>query len=194
MYFETDSDVVDLDISLLEDVLQPLEDALIKINEKIEIAKKESIDLDSSGLLDTGEHIVGLAFTACQKYMSSTFRQSGLKKEAAFKLGGNTTSGVSYVYIINAGANYWKHCDEWETITAVSVPDSEMVEIIARDYDRLEKIAKRTINTIQNASSWGDYTCSNLLAAITTTETLSFLPLIPILLEWRNALIDAEAL
>lgn len=191
MYLKFDSGVLDDDMSLLEDVLRPLEEALIKINEKIELAKKESRDLDSSGLLDKGEHIIGLSFTACQKYMSSTFRQSGLSKETAFKLGQKHISGESCVYIINAVANYWKHCDEWKTFTAISVPDSEMMEIIIRDYECLENIAKRTVNTIEKVSSWADYTCANVLAAITDTEKLSVIALIPILLEWRNALISS---
>lgn len=192
MYLKSGAVILDSDLYLLEDVLHPLEEALIKINEKIEIAKKEAKDLDSSGLLDTGEHIIGLAFTACQKYISSTFRQSGLKKENAFKLGPNHSSGESYAYIINAAANYWKHCDEWEIITAASVPDSEMMEVIIRDYERLENIAQRTVNTIENASSWSSYTCSNVLAAITSAEKISTLALIPILLEWRKTLINSK--
>jgi hypothetical protein len=192
MYLIFDSGILDDDMSLLEYVLQPLEEALIKINEKIEIAKIEARDLDATGLLDRGEHLIGLAFTACQKYMSSTFRQSGFKKEAAFKLGQNHSSGESYAYIIHAVANYWKHCDEWKTTTAILVSDSEMMEIIIRDYELLEKIAKRTVNTIEKVSSWADYTCANVLAAITDTEKLSVLALIPILLEWRDTLINSK--
>lgn len=187
MYLKLGSAILDYDVDLLKDVLNALEDALIKVDDEI----KKSSDPDSLGLFDRGEHIIGLAFTACQKYISSTFGQSGLEKQKAIKLGPMNQHGESYVSIINAVANYWKHCDEWETITALPKSDSEMVEIVVRDYARLDTRSKTTINTIEKASSWSDYTCSNALAAITKTERISVLALIPILVEWRNA-IDKE--
>lgn len=194
MFIISDAEILDLDITLLEDVLRPLDEALIRINERVEIAKNESSDLDSSGLFDTGEHIIGLAFTACQKYMSSTFSKSGIKKEDALNCGPKHVSGERCARIIHAAANYWKHCDEWDKITAVPIPDSQMMQVITRDYGRLENRQKLAINTIENVSSWSDYTLSNVLIEITLTNKLSVLELIPILLEWRNALISNEAI
>jgi len=49
-------------------------------------------------------------------------------------------------------------------------------------------MASNTINTIEMVTPWADYTCSNVLASITSTNKLTLLALIPFLEEWRDEL------
>jgi hypothetical protein len=49
----------------------------------------------------------------CQKYINASYRASGLKRSEAIARGPMYSSD-SYVKVVDAAANYWKHHGEWD--------------------------------------------------------------------------------
>ncbi|WP_042955289.1 hypothetical protein [Pseudomonas sp. G5(2012)] len=179
MFLKIDGGYADWDFDFLSGFLEHLD---IKLS-LIDAAIKKSRDPDSDGLCDQGEYIIGVGFTAVQRYIGSTYKWLGFDKLNALRVPPEVKDGLCFVEIVNAGANYWKHLDEWD-IRAVC----------RRDVDALNgnKNAVRTIETIEKITPWADYTCSNLLAALLGDEPLKLSLLLPKIAEWRSNL-DAQA-
>ncbi|MGZ8410435.1 MAG: hypothetical protein ACXWVS_11055 [Hyphomicrobium sp.] len=191
MYMKIGNDFGDADLYFLKDILIMLDAKLLELDCKIQEARKNSIDPEGLGLFDKGEYIIGMGFAACQRYMTSTFGPMKVEKEDALKIGPNHENGESIATIINAAANYWKHCDEWRHVSFAREPESNMVVAILHDIDILTGHQKKTIKQIETVTPWADYTCSNLLASLIKTSELSELRLsllVPFLEEWRNQL------
>lgn len=89
----------------------------------------------------------------------------------------DAAGGVSVVQAINAGANYWKHLDEWGLRT-----------IVNRDIENLSPMARQTIYTIASVTPWADYTCSDLLTVLTGGSEGILCRLLPLVTEWRDNL------
>jgi hypothetical protein len=174
MYLKSGDDFFDYDLNFLEDFFTFLDAKLDDLQRRID----ESPDPDQLGLFDDGEYLAGLGFVACQRYLSSTFGWKSIEKGEALDTGPKHLRGKTYARILHSAANYWKHADEWDS-TAVMTRD---ITALKRD-DEL-----RTIRTIQSVTPWSEYTCFNLLAALTNTEKPRFADLIPILITWRKLL------
>ena len=81
---------------------------------------------------------------------------------------------VSLVAAINAGANYWKHVDEW-------------IEIINKPEDAdLKGSALKTLKQIEAVTPWEDYTCANLLAVLLEGQAFELSGLLAGIEEWRD--------
>jgi hypothetical protein len=188
MYMKIGNDFDDADLYFLKDILIMLDAKLLELDCKIQEARRNSRDPDALGLFDRGEYIIGMGFAACQRYMTSTFCPIIVEKEIALRIGPNHENGESVATIINAAANYWKHCDEWRENSLTIEPESDMAKVIMRDFNKLTGPQKKTITQIETVTPWADYTCSNILAYLTKTRELRLSLLVPLLEEWRNQL------
>ena len=130
MYLKLDDGYADGDLQLLAQHLEHLDDALAGLNDRI----SASPDPDAEGLLDTGEYFIGAGFAAVQRYLSATYPYLEIAKSEALTVPPDAGGGVSVVQAINAGANYWKHLDEWG-----------LRNIVFRDMNSLSRIARQTI-------------------------------------------------
>lgn len=181
MYLKFDDGVVDDDLAFLRDLFTLLDARLTNLQKRID----ECPDPDGMGLCDEGEYLAGLGFVACQRYLASTYGQHRLKKELALAMGPRHHGGQSFVSIINAVANYWKHVDEWDTTTIIASDPDGLNRIILRDPDRLTPIQRKTIKVIDSVTEWSYYTCTNVLFEL-TNPVVQFAALIPLLEAWRD--------
>ena len=86
------------------------------------------------------------------------------------------SNGVSFAGAVNAGANYWKHLEEWvETLNKSDSAD-------------LQGAALKTLRQLEAVTPWEEYTCANLLAILLEGEALELSRLLPKIAEWRNNL------
>ena len=130
-------DYADGNMSLLRRHLELLDIELTRISSAIGKSK----DPESEGLCDWGEYFVGHGFIAIQQYIASTYPQFKMEKSKALELPPMAKNGPTVVKALNAGANYWKHMEEW------GLRDPKI--IIQRDVDRLENsVVARCISTI----------------------------------------------
>jgi hypothetical protein len=143
----------------------------------ISAAIKASSDPESEGLCEAGEYFIGHGFVAIQRYLTAT--RSGLRtsQSDAFGVPPMVQNGLSFAAALNAGANYWKHMEEWiETINK-----SENAE--------LGRQALKTLEKIEAITPWSDYTCSNLLAVLLDGQAFKLSHLLPKIQDWRDNLL-----
>ena len=172
MYIKSGKSFGDGDLNNLERLLEIIDSELSSLSEAI----LKSADPDSAGLFDKGEYFVGVALTAIQQYMASTFAQFRIEKSEALRLPPHVNKSLSFAAALNAVANFWKHRDEWGIRANV-----------ARDTESLCPQARQTIKTIELLTPWDDYTLSNLLATLTASGELRLLELVSRLTQWREA-------
>ncbi len=142
-------------------------------------------DITSLDLTYRTEFLCGLAFVICQKYIKASLGWISLDLSTSLKLGKQYNSQLSYVQIINAAANYWKHSDEWNTLSFKNA-ENNLFNVTSKDKVQLNPQAKKTMDTIEAVTQWTDYTCFNLLYKLSLSKNYSLLNLIPILEEWRS--------
>jgi hypothetical protein len=187
--FVVGDDYADGEFTLLSKHLSLLDTELERIN----IAIKNSRDPDTDGLCDSGEYFIGFGFIAIQQYIASTFPQTGIPKKEALKFPPAIKSDLTVMEALNAGANYWKHYEEWGFHIAIS-EDVDSIEglkkiTITRNRDVLTKNdAKNTLTTIEKITPWADYTCANLLAELLPNKEMKLTPLLTYIVEWRKNL------
>lgn len=184
---------IDEEIGFLKSSLDTIEPLYKSINHEIKEGVKRGVDVDSSGLCDRVEFLAGLSFAICQKYISATMSwfnlgENKFNKDNALKLGPLYKDATTHAQIINAAANYWKHSDEWNTISFTQEDNEDMFSINPREYNKLSPQAKRTIDILQKVTPWRDYMCANVLYELTKSDSL--LLLLPILTEWRGSLLN----
>lgn len=174
MYIKVGKEFADGDFNFLKRYLEILDKEL----HQIIISIKNSSDPDSDGLCDYGEYIIGQGFLAIQTYLNKTYPYTDLKKGYSLNLRPYFKS-VSYANIINAGANYFKHQDEWD-----------IWAVINKDRNALGDQAKRTVEIIEAITPWSDYTLSNLLAELLDNPLdlieIKISKILPYVTEWRN--------
>jgi hypothetical protein len=148
--------------------------------DRINSAIRNSRDPVSDGLCDRGEYFIGHGFIAIQTYFAFAYPHTGIEKSEALKIPPLIGQGLSLMAAINAGANYWKHQEEWG-----------LKAVVEKDIDALKKQAKDTVLTIEKIVPWADYTCSNLLAALLDDSSrIELSPLLPRVLEWENNILN----
>lgn len=166
MILDLDGWIIDHALDLARNFTRLLDVELADIDR----AFKESDDLDEQMLSDCAEHACGVGFVVIQRYVTSISNFLEQKnKEHYLGFGPMHSSGNSIATIINAGANYWKHRDEW-------------------DMDKLDKRQVKTAEIIQSVTTIDTYTCVSLLNQITTTGSPRLAQLIDQLEVWRDAL------
>ncbi len=142
---------------------------LIRLNSAI----AASSDAESSGHFDAAEYFIGHGLVAIQRYLTAARSGLGFGMVDALDVPPMLRDGLSFVAAINAGANYWKHMEEW-------------VEVINRsDGSVLKGAALRTLQQIESFTPWEDYTCSNLLAVLLEGQPLELSRLLPCIEQWR---------
>lgn len=167
---KSDDGYADGDFFLLGRHLRLLDLELIRLNAAI----AASNDPETDGLCDTAEYFIGQGFMAIQRYLTATRTGLGISMAEALDAPPMTDSGLSLATAINAGANYWKHMEEWiETINK-------------SDYADLKGRALKTLKQIEPITPWEEYTCSNLLAILLEGHTLELSLLLPKIEEWRD--------
>lgn len=166
-YLRLDDHIFDPDYELLQDILRTLDHGWDVTAE----ASKKYSGPDETAFIDRLEYIAGIGLTACQRYIVSTYPYSGNTKQDALLLPPLHPLGPSYVSLINSGANYWKHADEWEL-----EPESRRKTTLA------------LLNTVLKEEEMG-FLCSNLLSVLVGDEPHPFSRLQELLLEWRSELI-----
>lgn len=173
MFIKVGDDFADGDFCILGKYLDLLDGEISKINNRI----GESRDPESDGVLDYGEYLIGQGFVAIQQYINSTYGLTGVEKSEALDIKPYISANLTLVSVLNAGANYWKHLEEWG-----------LREIVVRDCNSLKGNAAKTIRIIEKVTPWDDYTCANLLAEILNGGELRLSSLLPKLCEWRKNL------
>jgi len=167
-------DYADDDFLLLSRHLNLLDFELARINAAI----KESAEPDADGLFDTGEYFIGHGLVAIQRYLTSTYAGLRIVQSVAFSVPPIVNSNLTFAEAINAGANYWKHLEEW------------FESLNKAENANLKGNALKTLEKLEIATPWGDYTCANLLAILGNGKELELSPLLPRIAEWRNNLVS----
>ena len=176
MYLKFGSDFADFDLEFLKDLFALFDSRWGDLQLHIDA----SSDPDPDGLCDQGEYLAGMGLISCQRYLAATYGQHQIRKDIAFAFGPTLPGGKTFAEVVNAGANYWKHCDEWDTVAT-----------IARDISLLTAQQQCTVRTIETVTPWSDYTCANLLYELSDGRD-TFLDLIVKLEQWRNAMDTAQ--
>lgn len=167
----------DGDFSLLTRHLGLLDQELIRLNAAIAV----SPDPDSEGYLEAGEYFVGHGFVAIQRYLTATRACLGVMMADAFAVPPMATNELSLAAAINAGANYWKHMEEWiETLNKTA--DAE-----------LKGNALKTLQQLETITPWAEYSCANLLAALLDGQPLELSRLLPQIEIWRANVFDLRS-
>ena len=179
MYIKTQDGFADGDLANLERLLKIIDDDLSSIDGLI----RESSDPDSEGLFDRGEYMAGVALTAIQQFIGATYSQFKINRTTALRLAPIVNPGLSLVSVLNAGANYWKHQEEWG-----------LTVVVSRDVELLGSQAQQTIRIIETLTPWSDYTCSNLISSLVGNGKVKMMALVPRLILWRQEidLLSAE--
>ena len=152
------------DRGLLVDLLTVIDAEIGKLEDLI--ARDE--DPDGSGLLDRADSLYGLGFVACQQYITSSYRASGLQRYEAVARGPMYSSD-SYAKVVDAAANFWKHHGEW--------PESHGWE------EKTRTVLDRILPSKEA------YPMSNVLHELLgKPETLRLSALVPWLEKWRDGL------
>lgn len=170
MYIKISDEYADRELRLLSGLLSTLDEKVIENMRAIAC----STDPESDGLTDRGEYFIGVGLAAIQQYLTDTLTLTGLKKDRAFKIGPSYSSEFTFVSVINAAANWWKHSAEWQGASSQS------------------GMALRTQEIVMAVSGSEDYPLSNVLANLLGTSDITLSALLPNLVLWREA-IDHES-
>lgn len=144
------------------------------LDEKLEFVIRQAEDLekmDSLGILDELEHLLGFGIVGIQTYITDISSFAGIKKNEAFIYGPKTTSGTSKIQIINAVANYWKHRSEW------------MLDGGGKRKETIETLFQEV-----GYSTDVEYPVSGVLTELLNPQETRLYNLKDILINWRNEL------
>jgi hypothetical protein len=162
----------DAEFALLTRHLKLLDVELSQINAAI----ASSLDPESDSLCDAGEYFIGHGFIAIQRYLTATRTGLGISLSDAFRVPPMLQGGLSVAAAFNAGANYWKHTEQW-------------IEVLNKaDNADLKGSALKTLQQIETVTPWEEYTCANLLAVLLGGQALELSRLLPAIAEWRHNL------
>lgn len=169
MYIKNGSEYADREFHLLTEILNIIDEKVIDVNKRI----STSVDPVSDGLTDRGEYFIGVGLSLIQQYLTDTLTLTGLTKKRALDIGPRYSEDLTFISIINAAANWWKHSAEW--------------------FGKVEKEKKgfQTQNIIIAVTDSLDYPLSNVLAELLGTSDSTLSALLPNVLLWREA-VDFE--
>jgi hypothetical protein len=145
------------DFFLLKEFLSFIDKKLEESWQSYQVSKNE-------GALDTGEYYAGFGFIAIQRYIHAAYPYTfPNNKHQSLKL----NNGL--MEILNAGADFAKHSDEWWPLD-----------------QKLSKQSQKTVDTFFGEDDLSPYPCVNKLYSL--TKQMSFLPLMKEIEEWQVAL------
>lgn len=160
-----DDTVLDADLDLAAEVTD-------LVDRHLESAEIGNLALaDALGDFDRLEHLVGLGFAACQRYLSATYGFLGVPKMTALTAGLGHPSGKAVAELVNHAANYWKHHEEW-----------------ALDKNPVQR--QRVVDAFAAAGISVDdnYPLLAMLRVLAEPSPPSFAPVILVLARWRDEL------
>jgi hypothetical protein len=134
----------DEELDLLIMSLRAIEPLFKKTNSLILEKIRDGEGITSIDLTHRSEFLCGLAFVICQKYIKASLGWIRLDLSTSLKLGKQFNSELSYVQIINAAANYWKHSDEWDTLSFTPA-GNDLFNVNRNDKDKLDPRAKKLL-------------------------------------------------
>jgi hypothetical protein len=169
MYLKVGDEYADGEIQLLSELLAILDDKVVEISGLI----AASVDPESDGLADRGEYFIGVGFAAIQQYLTDTLTFTGISKSCALDIGPRHSDELTFVAVVNAAANWWKHSAEW-----VGQPAQK-------------ELALKTQEIVIEVSCTEDYPLSNVLANLQSESEITLSALLPNLVLWRLA-VDVE--
>jgi len=170
MFLIIDGDVADWDLDMLAEILAVIDRQLDSILSDWHKSSK-TVELPC---FERAEHIMGLGFVSCQAYMTATYGFLNMPKSKALAAGPLHRSGQRIVEIVNHGANYWKHREEWHLDRSPTNQNR-----IGAAFDAVEA-AGFPIGQ--------DYPLSGVLTALVEPEPMAFKPLVAMLARWREDL------
>lgn len=168
MYLKACDEYADGELQLLSELLATLDNKLVEISSLI----VASVDPESDGLTDRGEYFIGVGFSAIQQYLTDTLTHTGISKSRTFDIGPSHSDRLTFVAVLNAAANWWKHSAEW-----VGPIQSGL--------------ALRTQEIVIEISGTEGYPLSNVLANLQGSSEITLSALLPNLVLWRSA-VDGE--
>ncbi|WP_100641522.1 hypothetical protein [Marinobacter salexigens] len=170
MYLKVGDAFADQDLKFLAELLEVIDAKVVEVSTRI----ASSIDPISEGLTDRGEYFIGVGLCAIQQYLTDTLTLTGVGKKRAFDLGPWHSENYTFVSVVNAAANWWKHSSEW---FGKSVENGLATQT--------QKIVVETAGSL-------DYPLSNVLAKLLDTSDITLSALLPNLVLWRSA-VDQES-
>lgn len=157
--------VIDFELNFLWGLVRVLDGHLADLEEH----GRQSGDPDQSGFLDSMEHTTGFAFVACQRYLTAIAGELRVAKADALDAGPVHGSGRTVASLVNHGANYWKHVEEWSPDASERGWDRTLAAVVALANDR------------------SDYPLISFLSELVAPAQSRFGALVPRLEEWREA-------
>ena len=170
MYLKIGEEFADGEFQLLSELLAILDGEILRVQKMI----RTSDNPDAEGLTDRGEYFIGVGLTAVQQYLTDTLAQTGISKKTALEIGPRYSSENTFVGVVNAAANWWKHSAEWSSQSA----------------ERAD--ALRTQQIITDVTGSADYALSNVLSNLLGSENVSLGSLVPNLVLWRTAVDESR--
>ena len=150
-----------------------LQDAAALVDSRLallEMEAKKSEDPDGRGIFDEAEYMAGFGLVACQAYVTGSVARSDCDRKAALQLGPRHQCGHSIAFLVNAGANYWKHSSEWELpLSRRAQETSDAISSLGIDLD-------------------APYVAINALASMLRPAEPRIGRLLPFLSQWQAAL------
>lgn len=169
MYIKIGGEYADREFYLLSELLDIIDDKIIDVCQRISI----SADPVSDGLTDRGEYFIGVGLSVIQQYLTDTLTLTGISKKRAFDIGPRYSKDLTFISIINAAANWWKHYPEW------------------LGQESNNHLASRTQQIIMEVTDSQHYPLSNVLAELVGKSDITLSALLPNVVLWRAA-VDVE--
>lgn len=158
---------LDFDLNLFTDVAYLVDARLDEI---------EQLATSNPGLADgldyplRHEHLLGIGFVAAQSYLTVVTAEGETPRGQARSVGPRHASGIALAQLVQHGANYWKHADEWDSRTRAARRDL-IVDAFAQ------------VGMVEDEMS-----LYGLLVQITRSSQPRVGDLSPILEQWHDAL------
>jgi len=106
--------------------------------------------------------------------LTDTLTLTGVSKRCAFDVGPRYSEEFTFVSVVNAAANWWKHSAEWV------------------GQETTNGLATKTQRIVVETAESLDYPLSNVLAKLLGTSEITLSALLPNLVLWRSSL-DIES-
>lgn len=165
MYLKVGGEYADRELQLLSELLNDLDGKVVEVSNLI----SKSDDPESDGLTDRGEYFIGVGFSVIQQYLTDTLTLTGVSKRRALDIGPRYSEEFTFISVVNAAANWWKHSAEWvgQEIT--------------------NGLALQTQRVVVEVAESLDYPLSNVLSKLLGTSEITLSALVPNLVLWRSA-------
>ncbi|NRQ43969.1 hypothetical protein HRH59_15600 [Rheinheimera sp. YQF-2] len=166
MYLKVGGEYADRELQFLAELLNNLDEKVVEVSNLI----FKSVDPESDGLTDRGEYFIGVGFSVIQQYLTDTLTLTGVSKSRALDIGPRYSEEFTFISVVNAAANWWKHSAEWV------------------GQETRSRLALQTQKIVVETAESLDYPLSNVLAKLLGTSEITLSALLPNLVLWRSAL------